>query len=150
MSRLKEKIRQLTCSSYKKTLTEVIVEANLVLVGWRNYFGYGYPRKVFRDINHFVRCRSALSCVIGAKGGADPSVKVKAFMPGLNAMGCSTCSVCTAINSLRMPCSERLSVGWMREICTSGPTRGRVTRAAWPACLLPQRPKGQIPWKHVA
>ncbi|MHC1726485.1 MAG: group II intron maturase-specific domain-containing protein [Syntrophobacteraceae bacterium] len=57
VSRLKEKIRQLTCSSYKKTLTEVIVEANLVLVGWRNYFGYGYPRKVFRDINHFVRCR---------------------------------------------------------------------------------------------
>lgn len=57
VSRLKEKIRQLTCSSYKKTLTEAIVEVNLVLGGWRNYFGYGYPRKVFRDINHFVRCR---------------------------------------------------------------------------------------------
>jgi RNA-directed DNA polymerase len=57
VSMLKEKIRQLTCSSYKETLTEVIGEVNLVLQGWGNYFGYGYPRKVFRDINHFVRCR---------------------------------------------------------------------------------------------
>ncbi len=57
VSLLKEKIRQLTCSGSKRTLTEVIGEVNLVLRGWGNYFGYGYPRKVFRDINHFVRCR---------------------------------------------------------------------------------------------
>jgi RNA-directed DNA polymerase len=57
VSRLRERMRQLTCSSYKETLTEVIDEVNLVLRGWRNYFDYGYPRKVFRDINHFVRCR---------------------------------------------------------------------------------------------
>jgi RNA-directed DNA polymerase len=57
VGRLRERIRQLTCSGYKKTLTEVIGEVNLVLRGWGNYFGYGYPRKVFRDINHFVRCR---------------------------------------------------------------------------------------------
>jgi len=57
VSRLREKIRQLTCSSCKKALTEVIDEVNLVLRGWGKYFEYGYPRKVFRDINHFVRCR---------------------------------------------------------------------------------------------
>ena len=54
---LREKIRGKTCSGYKKPLIEVIAETNVVLRGWANYFGYGYPRKVFRDVNHFVRCR---------------------------------------------------------------------------------------------
>ena len=54
---LQEKIRGKTRSGYKKPLVEVITETNVVLSGWANYFGYGYPRKVFRDVNHFVRCR---------------------------------------------------------------------------------------------
>jgi RNA-directed DNA polymerase len=54
---LKDKIRGKTCSGYKKRLTEVIAETNVVLDGWANYFNFGYPRKVFRDVNHFVRCR---------------------------------------------------------------------------------------------
>jgi RNA-directed DNA polymerase len=54
---LREKIRGKTRSGYKKPLVEVITETNVVLSGWANYFGYGYPRKVFRDVNHFVRCR---------------------------------------------------------------------------------------------
>ena len=57
VSGLQEKIRGKTCSGYKKPLTEAIAETNVVLKGWANYFGYGYPRKVFRDVNHFVRCR---------------------------------------------------------------------------------------------
>lgn len=55
--RLRERIRELTSSGYKKPLAEVIEEVNLVLRGWGNYFGYGYPRKTFRDVNHFVQCR---------------------------------------------------------------------------------------------
>jgi RNA-directed DNA polymerase len=54
---LQEKIRRKTGSGYKKPLAEVIAEMNVILSGWANYFGYGYPRKVFRDVNHFVRCR---------------------------------------------------------------------------------------------
>ncbi len=54
---LQEKIRGKTSSGYKKPLVEVIAELNVILSGWANYFGYGYPRKVFRDVNHFVRCR---------------------------------------------------------------------------------------------
>jgi len=54
---LREKIRGKTCSGYKKPLIEAIAETNVVLGGWANYFSYGYPRKVFRDVNHFVRCR---------------------------------------------------------------------------------------------
>lgn len=57
VSQLRERIRQLTCSSHKKSLVDAIDEVNLVLRGWGNYFDYGYPRKVFRDVNHFVRCR---------------------------------------------------------------------------------------------
>jgi RNA-directed DNA polymerase len=57
VSVLRGKIRGKTCSGHKKPLIEVIAETNVILGGWANYFGYGYPRKVFRDVNHFVRCR---------------------------------------------------------------------------------------------
>jgi RNA-directed DNA polymerase len=55
--RLRDKVRGKTRSGYKKPLREAIEEVNVVLRGWANYFRYGYPRKVFRDVNHFVRCR---------------------------------------------------------------------------------------------
>jgi RNA-directed DNA polymerase len=55
--RLRDKIRGKTCSGYKKPLPGVVEEVNVILRGWANYFRYGYPRKVFRDVNHFVRCR---------------------------------------------------------------------------------------------
>jgi len=35
----------------------LIGRLNRHLRGWANYFGLGYPRKAFRDLNHFVRCR---------------------------------------------------------------------------------------------
>jgi RNA-directed DNA polymerase len=57
VSRLRERVRQLTSSSCKMALIEAIEEVNLVLRGWGNYFSYGYPRRVFRGVNHFVRCR---------------------------------------------------------------------------------------------
>lgn len=57
VSRLRDKVREKTVSGYKKPLREAIAEVNVILRGWANYFRYGYPRKVFRDTNHFVRCR---------------------------------------------------------------------------------------------
>jgi RNA-directed DNA polymerase len=54
---LKGKIREKTRSAYKKPLAEVIAEVNSILRGWGNYFDYGYPRKVFRDVDHYTRCR---------------------------------------------------------------------------------------------
>jgi RNA-directed DNA polymerase len=57
VARLRDKIRDKTGSGYKKPLREVIEEVNVILRGWANYFRYGYPRKTFRDVNHFVRCR---------------------------------------------------------------------------------------------
>jgi RNA-directed DNA polymerase len=55
--RIEDKLRQITCSSYKKPLRVAIAEVNTKLRGWSNYFRFGYPRKAFRDVNHFVRCR---------------------------------------------------------------------------------------------
>lgn len=61
--RVHDRIRGLTCSGYKKTLSVVIQEANSVLRGWADYFGYGHPRKVFRALNEFVRRR--FICFLG-------------------------------------------------------------------------------------
>ena len=33
----------------------MIKEINVHLAGWCNYFNYGYPRNVFRQINSYVR-----------------------------------------------------------------------------------------------
>jgi RNA-directed DNA polymerase len=57
VARLRDKIRVKTASGYKKPLAEAVAEVNTILRGWSNYFRYGYPRKVFRDVNHFVRYR---------------------------------------------------------------------------------------------
>ena len=40
-----------------KPVPKLIKELNRHLTGWSNYFGYGYPRKPFRQINHEVRRR---------------------------------------------------------------------------------------------
>jgi RNA-directed DNA polymerase len=57
VDRLRDRIRAKTRSGYKKPLGEVVEEVNVILRGWANYFRYGYPRKAFRDVNRFVRCR---------------------------------------------------------------------------------------------
>jgi len=57
VKRIRDKVRDKTASGYKRPLREAIEEVNGILRGWANYFRYGYPRKVFRDVNRFVRCR---------------------------------------------------------------------------------------------
>ena len=59
VKRLKDKVRLKTGSGYKRPLLETVQEVNVILRGWSNYFRFGYPRKSFRDVNHFVRCRFA-------------------------------------------------------------------------------------------
>jgi len=40
-----------------KPIPALIAELNRHLKGWRNYFGFGYPRRAFRDIDAYVRER---------------------------------------------------------------------------------------------
>jgi RNA-directed DNA polymerase len=58
LEREREKLRQKICPRVCfKPLPELIGEINVHLRGWSNYFGHGYPRDAFRQINHFVRDR---------------------------------------------------------------------------------------------
>jgi len=56
--REREALRQLINPQQCYTpLPELIERLNRHLRGWANYFGLGYPRKAFRDLNQFVQCR---------------------------------------------------------------------------------------------
>jgi len=58
MTREREALRQLINSKQSHTpLPELIERLNWHRRGWAKYFGLGYPRQAFRDLNHFVRCR---------------------------------------------------------------------------------------------
>jgi RNA-directed DNA polymerase len=58
LEREREKLRALTSSRLGwKPVGALIHDLNRHLAGWANYFGLGYPRQAFRQINDFVRCR---------------------------------------------------------------------------------------------
>lgn len=58
IKREKERLREMTSSRMCfKPIPAIIRELNIHLQGWRNYYNYGYPRKTFRQMNHFVRMR---------------------------------------------------------------------------------------------
>lgn len=57
LARLREKIRGIVHSGNKTPIGRVIEDVNKLLTGWANYFRYGYPRKAFRSVNHYVRDR---------------------------------------------------------------------------------------------
>lgn len=56
-ARLREKLRGPTKASTTRSLGETITEVNTLLRGWRAYFRQGYPRRVFRGLNHYVLVR---------------------------------------------------------------------------------------------
>lgn len=61
LARERARLREMTSSRMCFVpLPELIVQLNEHLRGWSNYFGQGYPRKAFRQINGYVRLR--LSC----------------------------------------------------------------------------------------
>jgi RNA-directed DNA polymerase len=52
---VRRKIQNVFATNHESSLSTVVTELNAVLQGWKNYFGYGYPRKVFRDVNWYVQ-----------------------------------------------------------------------------------------------
>jgi RNA-directed DNA polymerase len=56
-ARLREKLRHLTRASAKRSLPETVVAVATLLRGWKAYFQYGYPRRIFRRQNYFVQVR---------------------------------------------------------------------------------------------
>ena len=58
LTRERGKLREMTSSRMCfKPLPRLIEELNQHLRGWANYFGYGYPRKGYREINRYTRER---------------------------------------------------------------------------------------------
>jgi RNA-directed DNA polymerase len=58
LAREREKLRAMTAPCMGlKPIPELIDEINGHLRGWANYFGQGYPRRAFRQINSFTRER---------------------------------------------------------------------------------------------
>ncbi len=58
LQREREKLREMTGPKQCfKPIPMLIAEINTHLTGWGNYFGQGYPRKAFGDINRFAQER---------------------------------------------------------------------------------------------
>jgi RNA-directed DNA polymerase len=67
--KLKEKTDARQCF---KPLPKLIGELNTHLRGWANYFGAGYPRQAFREINQFTRKRLTLHVKRRSQRGYHP------------------------------------------------------------------------------
>lgn len=58
VAREREKLRALTGPDKGYVpLPDLVAQINRQLRGWANYFRHGYPRAVFRKVNHYVRYR---------------------------------------------------------------------------------------------
>ena len=58
LARVRDKLRELTSSRRCfMPITEMIGQTNRWMQDWARYFRHGYPRKAFRQVNHFAVCR---------------------------------------------------------------------------------------------
>lgn len=57
VARLRAKLRGLTSANMKASLPDTVAAVNTLLRGWTAYFRYGYPRRVFRVLNHYLQVR---------------------------------------------------------------------------------------------
>jgi RNA-directed DNA polymerase len=55
---VRDKIKKCASPGCHLTLEAMVIELNQMLQGWKNYFDFGYPRKVFRDTNYYVQTRT--------------------------------------------------------------------------------------------
>ena len=84
---LKDKIREKTRSACKRPLITVIGEVNTILRGWGNYFNYGYPRKMFREVSHYTRCRFRIFLNNRSQRRSKPFRKGESLYAGLKRYG---------------------------------------------------------------
>ncbi len=61
LARERAKLREKTGPAAGCTpLATLVADLNRHLEGWASYFGYGYPRRAYREINSYVRSRMAV------------------------------------------------------------------------------------------
>ena len=106
---------------YFKPIYVLVFEINRHLKGGREYFQLGHPRQSFRKIGWYVAKRLIRHSAGGVNG---PSVPRKE-PPGIgNWPSWAWCRCRRSVSSLRTPAASGIWERRMREICTSGVTRG--------------------------
>ena len=123
-------------SQSHKPLPRLIAELNRHLKGWGNYFSFGYPRRAYGEINNFV-----LQPSLSPRGTAKPATlpptrKGKPTTQHFQRMGLQLLT--SSVSRLRLPAVGDFRESRMREICTSGSTRGEwvAPLAGSPSLLL--------------
>jgi len=54
---IRERIKTVTRSGWKRPLQETIETVNQITLGWKRAYRIGYPREAFRQLNWYVLCR---------------------------------------------------------------------------------------------
>ena len=57
LNRVRERLRGLTGRVVQLLLPEVVKTVNRFLGGWNRYFGFGYPRAAFHQVNWYLQIR---------------------------------------------------------------------------------------------
>jgi len=57
LKRARSKIHDMTIRRITAPVQKVIGTVNRFLIGWGNYFGFGYPRVAFKKIDRYVQTR---------------------------------------------------------------------------------------------
>ena len=123
VARMREALREQTSKKQCfKPLPPLIEEPNRQLIGWANYFRFGYPREAFREINTYTRQR------LTPRAPPQPTALPTAGRGDLLSSTSSVWAWCICeaqpLNCLRMPDGDSHGESRMREICMSGSTRG--------------------------
>jgi RNA-directed DNA polymerase len=87
MKRVRERVREMTCSGYKRSLRTTIHHMNDLTRGWKNYFQIGYPRKRFRDVNWYILRRFEVFLRHRSQRKCKPLMDGESLYAGLRRMG---------------------------------------------------------------
>ena len=87
IKRVRERVREMTCSGYKRSLRTTIHHMNGLTRGWKNYFQIGYPRKRFRDVNWYILKRFEVFLRHRSQRKCKPLMDGESLYAGLRRMG---------------------------------------------------------------
>lgn len=84
---IQDKLREKTRRGWNQPRRVVIEDVNDMMRGWKNYFDWGYPRKTFRGVNHFMRGRFKCFFRNRSQRSSKPFKDGESLYTGLQRMG---------------------------------------------------------------
>ena len=120
----REKLHEMTDSHHCfKPIPVLIGELNRQLKGWANYFSIGYPITAYRQIDWYVRSRLAQHLRRRSQRPFRPP-QGTTLLQHIQNLGVVLLAAKRAAQLPAHACGESFQESRMREICTSGSTRG--------------------------